>query len=65
MQAILKIVESIEESVKAMRTELETNTKYTYSVSKNIRKSAQEIKVLVLDLRKLASEEYKKTKIAK
>ena len=65
MQAILKIVESIEESVKAMRAELETNTKYTYGVSKNIRKSAQEVKVLAFDLRKLASEEYKKTKIAK
>jgi hypothetical protein len=63
MQAILKIVESIEEAVKGMRTELSTNTKYTYTVSKNIRKQAQQVKLLAFDLRKLASEEYKKTKV--
>ena len=63
MQAILNIVNAIKESVSEIEKELSTNTKYTYVVSKNIRKSAQAIKTLAFDLRKLASEEYKKTKV--
>ena len=59
MQSIIKIVEEIKVFVTEIENELNNNSSFTYKVSKNIRKSAQNLKIYSADLRKTCSEVYK------
>ena len=61
MQAIQTAVENIEAELVSIKADLEAAAdRMKYSQARDIRKSAQTIKVLVQDIRKLALAEIKK-----